>query len=217
MNFYRHHWYDFGLVIFVLLTFYLIFIGTDQLSAIQVILVANFMALLLHQFEEYRLPGGAAIVINRVLYGEKANYRRYPGNVKSSMVVNVSAYVFYLLAVFFPHFIWLGLAQSFFGFTQVIGHGLIFNIRMKRWYNPGALTAVFLHLPIGIYYIVYVSQHGLATGWDYVWGIVTLLIAVVITIPLPILVYRDPQSPYAFTEEEASRYHIMDKMKEKGL
>lgn len=217
MNFYRHHWYDFGLVFFVLITFYMIFVGVYQLSNVQVILMANFMALLLHQFEEYRLPGGAAIVINCVLYGEKENYRRYPGNAQSSMIVNISAYVFYLLAIFFPQFVWLGLAQSFFGFIQVIGHGIVFNYRMKRWYNPGMLTAIFLHLPIGIYYIFYVSQHGLISCSDYLWGMVTLIIVVLVTIPLPILIYLDVQSPYEFTEEEASRYHIMNKIKEKGL
>lgn len=217
MNFYRHHWYDFGLIVFVVLSFYMIFRGVYQLSTLQIILVTNFMTLLLHQFEEYRLLGGAAIVINRVLYGEKENYRRFLGNVQSSMVVNVSAYVFYLLAIFFPQFIWLGLAQNFFGFVQTLGHGIMFNIRMKRWYNPGAASAVFLHLPLGIYYLVYITQHNLASGWDYLWGFVVLLFAIIITIPLPILAYRDPQTPYAFTEEEAARFHVIDKMKEKGM
>jgi hypothetical protein len=40
------------------------------------------------------------------------------------MVINVpAAYAFYLLPVFFPGVIWLGLAPILFGFVEVLLHG----------------------------------------------------------------------------------------------
>lgn len=217
MNFYRSHWYDIGFWIFVGLSFYMGFWGVYQFSKIQIILLFSFMALLIHQFEEYSLPGGAPVVINRVLYGEKEKYDRFPGNKQSSMLVNVSAYVFYLLPVFFPNLIWLGLAQMFFGFFQLLGHGVVMNLRMKRWYNPGLLAVIFLHVPLGIYYIYYITQNRLATGWDYLWGIVTMFVGILITTALPILALKNPESSYPFTQEEVSRFNVPEKMKEKGL
>lgn len=46
------------------------------------------MSLLIHQFEEYVLPGGAPVIVNIGTFSERDNYLRYPGNMHSSMLVN---------------------------------------------------------------------------------------------------------------------------------
>lgn len=160
MTWYIRNWYNVGAVLFVVLGFWMTFWGRglDQLT---VILVASLMALFAHQFEEYRLPGGAPIIINIATYGEKQLYDRYPGNTLSMVVVNTTAWVVYAAAIAFPNAIWLGLAIMFFGFTQVLGHGIQMNIKTKGWYNPGMATSLLLFLPIGGYYIAHVTQHGL--------------------------------------------------------
>jgi len=63
--------------------------------------ILNFIAVLLHQFEEYRWPGGFPAVANMVLFSsEKPD--RYPLHQNSSMVANIIfAYVFYLVPVLF--------------------------------------------------------------------------------------------------------------------
>ncbi|RNM43697.1 HXXEE domain-containing protein, partial [Staphylococcus aureus] len=86
------------------------FWGHEQLSQIQIILMYSMIALSIHQFEEYVFPGGAPLVINKATYGEMKDYTRYPGNTLSVSIVNISAYIFYILAIIFPQFIWLGLA-----------------------------------------------------------------------------------------------------------
>ena len=76
---------------------------------------------------------------------------RYPNNV---LIVNVfPAHPFYLLAVFFPETIWLGLAPVPFGFGRFLGHGVIGNIKLKSFYNPGLAAGVLGHIPLGIWYL----------------------------------------------------------------
>jgi hypothetical protein len=83
----------------------------------------------------------------------------------------------------FPNLIWLGLPQVFFGFFQFLGHGIIMNVKGRKLYNPGLAAVIFLHVPIGIYYIRYVTQHGLVTRMDYIWGFAALPVAIVLIVP----------------------------------
>lgn len=150
LAYYRDNWYYFTTVAFVVSSFVMGFFG-GYFDHIQVILIYNLMALFVHQVEEYILPGGGPLVINVAFYGEKKDYDRFPGNKLSMVWVNTLAYPFYVSAVIFSDKIWLGLAQCFFGFVQVIGHGLTMNIKGNTGYNPGVASALLLHLPIGIY------------------------------------------------------------------
>lgn len=211
----RQNWYKVGIVIFIVLSFFMLFIGHRIFSEIQIILMASFMALLIHQFEEYILPGGAPVVLNRILYGEKKDFDRYPGNAQSCLLVNISAWVFYLLPVFFPYLIWLGLAQIFFGFFQFLGHGVQMNIKGKSLYNPGLLSVIFLHIPIGIYYIYFVQLHNLATLSDYIYGIVCFMVAVGITTILPVRSLMDRDTPYIM--RGLKELEIAKKLDKKGL
>ena len=63
MKFYRRNWYYIGGILFVALSFLMGFWGSN-ISPIQLILIYSFMALLVHQFEEYAWPGGFPAVMN---------------------------------------------------------------------------------------------------------------------------------------------------------
>lgn len=200
MKFIRNNWYRMGLILFVGLSFFMIFWGNDMLSDIQKILMASLMALPLHQFEEYAMPGGGPVVINLIYYGEKENFRNYPGNWNSTMIVNLSAYIFYILALIFPQLIWLGIATMLFNLFQVLGHGFQMNIKMKSWYNPGLATTLCLFLPISIYYIYYVSSTGIAAGTDWFFGVLMMMVMLVLTVILPVQCLKDRNSPYKVPE-----------------
>ncbi|MBQ8703441.1 MAG: HXXEE domain-containing protein [Bacteroidales bacterium] len=130
----------------------------------------SFIAILVHQFEEYGWPGGEPAIMNIVLQGSDIP-DHYPLNRFSAMLTNVViAYTVYLLPVFFPNVIWLGLAPMFMGFMQFIVHGIATNIRLRSFYNPGLGAVVLLHYPIGIYYCWFVAHNGLATTGDWIWG-----------------------------------------------
>lgn len=205
MNFYRYNWYKFTIVVFIFLAFYMGFWGIDTLSTLQNILMFSFMALLVHQYEEYVFPGGGPVVINKANFGEKVNYRTFPGNMHSSMIVNHLAYVVYIAAIIWSEFIWLGLATMFFNLFQFIGHGIQMNSRLKTWYNPGLASVIFFLIPISIYYMVFIVSNDLVTGWDWFWGAASFFIVLTLTTILPVQALKNVNSPYAVPEWQVNR------------
>ncbi|MGN0162508.1 MAG: HXXEE domain-containing protein, partial [Candidatus Ornithomonoglobus sp.] len=188
------------------LSFFMIFWGNDRLSDLQKILMASLMALPLHQFEEYAMPGGGPIVINRAFYSEQKLYRHYPGNWNSIMIVNLSAYIFYAAALIFPKLLWLGIATMLFNLFQVLGHVFEMNIKLKTWYNPGLATTLFLFLPISVYYIYYISSAGISSGADWFFGVLMLAAILALTVILPVQCLKDKNSPYEIPEWQNEQF-----------
>ena len=203
MNFWRRNWYYIGGVLFVALSFFMGFWG-NLFSRIQVILMYSFMAMLVHQFEEYALPGGFPSITNIAMFGEKKAPDRYPLNANQCWISNAFlTYPFYIAPVFLPNVIWLGLAQVMLGMIQVFAHGIAVNVRLKSPYNPGLAATVFLQLPLGIYYIWFVATNNLASTATYVIGFIGAIIAMIVLFLLPIrLLATNRASKYPFAEAE---------------
>lgn len=148
LKFLRRHWHELGLVPAIVAGAYLTF-GWSELAVLQRLLLLNFIVVLLHQLEEYRLPGGFPAVANLVLL-RSPTPDRYPVNQNSAMVANVFfAYLFYLLPVFLPDVIWLGLGPVLIGaVVQLVGHGIVINRKLGSFYNPGLATTVLGHVPV---------------------------------------------------------------------
>jgi hypothetical protein len=179
------------------------FWGVRLLSHIQVILVFSFMAMLIHQVEEYGWPGGFPSITNIIMFREKQNPDRYPFNQNLCFVDNVfTTYTFYIIPIFFPNLIWLALAQVMAGLYQIPAHGIYMNIRLKSIYNPGLGSTLFLQTPLAIYFIWYVSTNNLATGIDFVIGAVGGLIGMALCFGVPIILMKNRNSKYPFAHEE---------------
>jgi hypothetical protein len=202
MALYRRNWYYIGAILFAALSFVMGFWGS-YFSPIQVILIYSFMALLVHQFEEYSCPGGFPAIFNIAVRGEKNVPERYPLNANQYLITNVFlAYPFYIAALLLPQVIWLGIAQVLFGMLQLIVHGVVINVRLKSLYNPDLAAVVFLHCPIGIYYLWYVTTNHLASAGDVVLGFLATILAAVITVLLPLRFLASQESTYPFSEAE---------------
>lgn len=203
MAWYRHNWYYMGMVLFIALSFVMGFWG-NHFSTIQVILIFSFMAMLVHQWEEYAYPGGFPSIANIISFGEKDIPDRYPLNANQCLISNVFlTYPFYILPVFFPNAIWFGLAQVLLGMIiQLLAHGIMVNIRLKSFYNPGLAAVVFLHVPLGVYYIWYVTTNHLASAGDFVIGAIGAILASLLLFGLPIRLLRSRTSNYPFSAEE---------------
>lgn len=202
MKFWRRNWYYIGGILFVALSFFMGFWG-NMFSHIQVILIFSFMAMLVHQFEEYAFPGGFPSITNLLLLGEKQAFDRYPLNANQCWISNVFlTYPFYIIPVFFPDVIWLGLAQVLLGLIQIVAHGIVVNIRLKSLYNPGLGATLFLQLPLGIYYIWYIATNNLASAETYVFGFVGTFAAAVLLFLLPIRLMASRESKYPFADAE---------------
>lgn len=195
MKFLAKNWYRLGAVALVIWISGLL-IWQPALGPIQWLLIFNFMALLVHQFEEYQFPGGAPLIINRVVYNETTLADRYPGNTLSICLVNTSAWVLYLLSICFYRVYWLGLGLIFFSLFQILGHVLEMNIKLHTWYNPGMATTILLFLPIGWRYIELAAAQHLVSCWDWFYGALVLVACIVITIILPVQLLKDKETKY---------------------
>lgn len=215
LRLFRRHWHDIGLVPALLAAAYLLLCWND-IDVLQRLVILNFIIVLLHQFEEYSWPAGFPAVANLV-FMPLAGMSRYfkPLNQLSSAVANVTfAYVFYLLPVFFPHTIWLGLATVLVGAAlQVIGHAIVVNYQLRSLYSPGVATAVFGWLPLGVIYIYYVQTHGLAGVWVWLAAIVYMAVAMALVfyvIEQRLLGGENPS--YPFEDDEMERFGIGEKL-----
>lgn len=104
-----------------------------DMEPLRKIMVLSFMALNLHQFEEYAMPGGFPMVMNRAFMGETEVPERFPLNKRSAFVCNVLLmYPLYLLAIVFCQQIWLGLTMVITGVAQIFVHGIAFNRKRRK-------------------------------------------------------------------------------------
>jgi hypothetical protein len=214
MNFIRKNWYYIGGLLFIVLAVILV-INWNEFSILRRVMLISFMALLVHQFEEYAWPGGFPAVMNIAWQPKGTKPDRCPLNRNGALFVNVIvAYPFYILPIIFPTLIWLGLAQVLFGMAQFGVHGILINKRMHSLYNPGLFAVVFLHWPIGIYYIWYIVVNSLVQWWMWPIAVVILGAVAFFGVNMPVNYwFKDENSPYPFSQEEMARFHVQEKLK----
>ena len=212
LKFISRRWHDIGLFSAAVAGVYLAS-AWNELEVLQRLLLLNFIVVLLHQFEEYSWPGGFPAVANLVML--TGWMRRYfkPLNQLSSMAANVLfAYIVYLIPVFFPDVIWLGLAPVLIGAVlQVIGHAIYVNIRLRSLWSPGAATAVFGFLPVGVAYINHIQTNNLATASDWLLGVLWLFVSGYIVFYL-VEQKLLGDAPYPFDQDEMERCNIPEKL-----
>lgn len=207
MLFWRRYWYYIGGGLFVALAFVMGLWGSTHLSRLQVILVFSWMGMLMHQFEEYALPGGFPLISNMAGLGETEHPERYPLNARQCFLSNVIfCYLSYIIPICFPNMIWMGASQVLAGVWQVPGHGIMMNLRLKSVYNPGLASTVFLQTPVAGYYIWYVCTYFPEKASQLWWGIPGSLLMLFLTFLVPIFLMKDKNSPYPFEERELYGY-----------
>ena len=215
LKFLRRHWHDLGLISVMVAGAYLIF-AWNEIVLLQKLLLLNFIAVLIHQFEEYSWPGGFPAVANKVFMPSlKLDRFMNPLNQNSSMVANlIFAYGFYLLPVFFPNVIWLGLAPVLSGLTvQLFGHVIYVNMKLKSFYSPGVAATVFGWIPIGVMYIYHILANNMVNLWG--WLLAVVWMAVFIFLNFFIIEQKllgDKNSPYPFDQDEMKRFDVEKKL-----
>ena len=131
------------------------------------------------------------------------------GGELSNAVVNCAGWVFYLIPVFFPNLVWLGLAPILFGFPgQFMVHGVLTNRKLKTLYNPGFGAVTLGHLPLAVWYLVTVYSQGLIHWWDWLAGVGLLAFFagfVMNVVGLGIVAPRGAEK-YRFTPAEYNRW-----------
>lgn len=207
-RFYCRYWAVIGGVLFVFLAF---FVGLmpDTVAPTERLMMLLFMALLFHQFEEYVFPGGFPAACNRGLFGEKKEFNRYPLNKLSATIVNTFlAYTLYIVGIFCHDSLWVGIFIAYFTMAQVLMHCLKLNISLRAWYSPGCFSALFVMLPMGVYYICFIVTHFTVPHY-YWWGpIVAFPFVSVVMILLPIITCRSRKTTFGFAPYQAEEFEV---------
>lgn len=209
MKFWIRNWYKVGFIFGIIL---LLFMMMTNLPTLTKVMILNLVFLFVHQFEEYQFPGGAPIIINKVVYDEKKNPDRYPGNTLSIMIVNVSAWIIYLLSIIFSNLTWLLLGVIFFSLFQILGHCIQMPIKLKIWYNPGMITSIFLFLPLGVYFIHYLTINNQLSVMNVILGLITMIGCIMITIILPVQSLKNRHTAFVIEDKQINKFNkIMQK------
>jgi hypothetical protein len=132
------------LLIFVLKTDFALFLIWIQ-----------FVVYLIHQFEEYILPGGFVAFFNKKPLGSLKD--DFPLDKKASFWINIPIiFIAYPLSAILAGYIdiSIGIWTAYFSVINAISHvGMFFKYKFK--YNPGLFISLFLNIPIGVYTIYY--------------------------------------------------------------
>lgn len=213
-SFLMRNWYNINGAIGLLTLIAAIILWRDM-STLRLLAVLNFAVINLHVFEEFRLPGGFPKFCN-TMFAMKDSPRpdRYPLNRMTALYTNWgSAIVLYVPPIIWPNAIWFGLAPILFGgVAQLLMHGIYNNILLKRYYNAGLAAVLFGHVPIMIAYIIYIYNHQLVSGWDWVSGIAIMIIWYIVGVRTIIMkACKNMDSPYPFSQIEMDRFKAPQK------
>ena len=205
---YMRYWPAVGGVIFAVVAI-LLGIWGDRLVPTQRLMSVFFMLLLLHEFEEYVLPGGFPAAMNIGLMGEKTDFGKYPLNELSAFIVNVVlAYPLYICGFIFHDVLWLGIFIAYFTMAQVVIHCIVINRKLSTWYSPGCASALFALVPFAIYYLCYIAEH-FDFPTFYWWApLIAFPLVAVVMILSPVLICKKRNTRYAFAEYEATAFSI---------
>jgi len=210
MKWWNRHWYQAGLVSAAIALVVLI-VNWGSFSILARVGLINFIGIMIHQFEEYGFPGGAPYFMNKYMRGGN---ERFPLNQLSAMLVNVIiGYICYLLPVFFPNVMWLGMTTILFGCVfQVVLHLGVFATKYHRIYNPGLGAVLFIHVPCGIFYIWFAVSNQLMTGRDWLFTIIYLLGMIAFTALVGQILFSSKDSKYPFDKKEVEAGERFAKM-----
>lgn len=150
--------------------------------------VCAAILLILHLYEEERIPGGFGYMYN-VLKAHSDVPDRYPMSPFIAMIVDVLAFLFlFVPPLFFSEKYWLGLTPMFLMIMEVFTHsGVGFFIQRRKGmsiYTPGLVTALLMGA-IGISYIIIVISNQLMNGTDWLCSILYFVLAMIVCLVLP--------------------------------
>lgn len=125
--------------------------------------------LFLHFFEEFGFPGGFPWLGMKVLMNSnEMDSTKWDCNNLSSMFGNWGfLLLIYVLAIVLPDVQLLTLGAMMFSFAELLMHLVLFNVKMKTFYNPGFITAIFGLTPISCYYFAVVYDASMFAWWEY--------------------------------------------------
>jgi hypothetical protein len=156
---FKENWQKTGVIVSIFLTIYLVVIVLPKSTVLFALLMSTPLYML-HEIDEYIIPGGFAQFMNKNIYKMDPE----TGLVDSTAIfwINMVVWFFFPLASLnavskadLTQAVWI---PYFFIFQAVIH--LILGIVGKRFFNPGMVSAWLVHVPWGIWTIWLLIQAG---------------------------------------------------------
>ncbi|MBP3088384.1 HXXEE domain-containing protein [Corynebacterium sp. sy017] len=171
----------------------------------QRIILALIVCLFLHFYEEFGFPGGFPYMGVKVLLGrDEQDPKKWDANNLNSIFGNWGFLILvYLLPLFLPGIRFLTLAAVIFAFLELFMHLILFNVKLRTFYNPGFVTAVFGMTPIAIYYFVHTSGQNLYHWYDYVLSFIWCIGVFFFCFRSPLYWKLGKKEGYPFTPQSA--------------
>jgi len=166
-----NNWHYISVYIAAALFLIVAFLITDPL---QKVLLSSAAVLSLHFFEEFGWPGGFPFLGMKVMMNStETDSTKWNCNNLNSMYGNwLSLLLIYILPVFLPKVRFLVMGAMFLSVAELMGHLIVFNVKQKTLYNPGAVTAIFGLVPIACYYFLNLYDPAQFVWYDYALGFV---------------------------------------------
>jgi hypothetical protein len=208
LDFYRREWPRVAAVQAMALGGASLLAGRKNQENLRALAVMNAMTMCAHQYEEYVDPGYLPGQINIGMFKSKQPLS-WPFNPNGAMCANIFFRAIYVPAMIWPKKKWLGLAPVLLGIFQAFAHGSL-SVReatkTPRKYSPGTLTAVMLHVPIGVAYLTALRAEGPISRSDWMKSAAVLGGFLVLGVLTPNVALADRNSPYAFTAKQMGPY-----------
>lgn len=189
MTWLSKHWATFGGIIAICIVIWLVS-NFQELVEIETLLWLHFIILLLHQFEEYKFPGGFKKFFNQNIWKQN-KIVSFPLTDFGILMVNIGfAWTAYFVSAFLNiKLLWLAVGLLLISIFNGILHTIIAIIQKK--YNPGLFTGVFLFIPYGLYVIFRIKPY--LTDQDWSIGLLTFFLGTAL-IPFGIFITSQIQS-----------------------
>ena len=142
-------------------------------------LLVSAAFLCLHFFEEFGFPGGFPYMGVKILLGNsETDSTKWNCNNLNTMLSNwASLVLLYLLPLFLPGVRFLTIGAIVLSIGEIVMHLLLFNVRMKTFYNPGMITGLFGIGTTVIVYFVTAFDPSIYAWYDVVLGILYFFVS----------------------------------------
>lgn len=179
-----------GLLAPTILVLMICWLVTDPtLDKYQWLLLLHLPILMIHEYEEYILPGGFKEFLNsKSPLAPKVLKEDVPLSEPYLFFVNIIVLWLWIIlgAIFAKTIPWIGVGPILLQILiNNITHTIAFQTKQKG-YNPGLITTILLLMPYNVFVIWYIIKYNVFTQSDWVYGIASGLIvpAILFTITM---------------------------------
>jgi len=159
----KKEWAKVGFMLSIFLLVFL-FVYVRKSDFVVFILLLQTPLYMLHQTEEYIFPGGFGKYFNTKIFNLETEDQPLDENFiffVNIILIWIALPLFGLLSTVDYQF---GLWIPYFSFFAGIAH-IVLAIKAKKLYSPGLVVSLLINIPVGLWSILYLVNHGIISSF----------------------------------------------------